>query len=68
MNDIKRNEDNVAETKGKEVELNNVKTKNPKGVELTIDNYHKLHINLLNAINENLITAIKFLKEIRDKK
>ena len=73
MADIKRN-DTVAPkgddlvTKKKEVELDQVKVKGNEKQPVTLDNYIRVQLNLINAININIVTMIKLLKDIKDKK
>ena len=69
MADIVRNQDGnkTVVTKTKAVDLQEpVEIKNQ--IEVTLDNYDRVAIKMLEGVNINLMAIIKLLVEIRDKK
>lgn len=77
MGDIKRNGElntntpeakHINQTTKKELPPGEIKVKGNKGIEVTIDNYKRVELNLLNSINANLVTIMRLLQSIKDKK
>lgn len=58
----------ITRTTVKPVEYTEIKEKGNKGVQVTLDNYLSIQMRLFNSMNTNLVTIIKLLKEIKDKK